>query len=141
MDGALKRNFRISLPADLCVIKLQNYCKFSSTLLKVPIITKPLCAQSDCHNNVMHYVDSYGGEQISGYYLITDINDDSYGCAIYHSLWKDTYGNLLDITPFSDDRAHNVFSVLTGSDYYSGVLYDGITYKVLEPGIASCDEP
>jgi hypothetical protein len=135
MDGVLKRKFRISLPEDECVIKLQEYCKFSSTLLKIPVISKPLCIDANCHNNVNHYVNTYGGEKISGYYLITDVDNDTYGCAIYHSIWKNTYGDLVDITPFEDCREYNMFSVMNTTEYYSGVAYDGTTYKLLESGL------
>lgn len=134
MDGVL-RKFRISLPEDECVIKLQEYCKFSSILLKVPVVSKPLCSDANCHNNVNHYVSTYGGEKLSGYYLITDVDDETYGCAIYHSIWKNTYGNLIDITPFEDKREYNIFSVLNTKEYYSGVAYDGKVYKMLEPGL------
>lgn len=134
MDGVL-RKFRSSFPEDECVIRLQEYCKFSSTLLKIPIIFKPLCVDANCHNNVNHYVNTYGGEKISGYYLITDIDNHNYGCAIYHSVWKNTYGNLIDITPFEDNRQYNIFSVLDTTEYYSGVVYDGNEYKILKPGI------
>jgi hypothetical protein len=134
MDGVL-RKFRISLPEDECVVKLQEYCKFSSILLKVLVVDKPLCADANCHNNVNHYVNTYGGEKISGYYLITDVDDETYGCAIYHSIWKNTYGDLIDITPFDDGRKYNMFSVLDATDYYSGVSYDGKDYKILEPGL------
>jgi hypothetical protein len=133
MDGRL-RKFRLSLPEDMCVIKLQEYCKFSSILLKIPMVEKPLCVDVNCHNNVNHYVNTYGGEKISGYYLITDIEDDTYGCAIYHSIWKNTYGDLIDITPFKDGRKYNMFSVLNINDYYSGVFYNGKEYEVLKPG-------
>ncbi len=135
MDGVLKRKFRISLPNDECVIKLQEYCKFSSTLLEIPVIPKPLCVDANCHNNVNHYVETYGGEKISGYYFITDTEDVNYGCAIYHSIWKNTYGNFLDITPFEDGREYNMFSVTNTTEYYSGVVYDGEGYKLLEPGL------
>jgi hypothetical protein len=135
MDGVLKRKFRISLPEDECVIKLQEYCKFSSILLKVPVIKKPLCVDTNCHNNVNQYVNNYGGEKISGYYLITDTEDETYGCAIYHSIWKNTYGDLIDITPFADGRRYNIFSVMNATEYYSGVAYDGKDYKILNPGI------
>lgn len=135
MDGVLKRKFRVSLPEDNCVIKLQEYCKFSSTLLKIPVINKPLCVKANCHNNVNKYVKTYGGEKISGYYLITAIDDENYGCAIYHSIWKNTYGNLIDITPFEDYREYNIFSILEHDNYYSGVLYENNEYKVLDPGI------
>ena len=80
-------------------------------------------------------MNTYGGEKISGYYLITDVDDETYGCAIYHSIWKNTYGDLIDITPFGDEREYNMFSVLDTTEYYSGVAYDGKVYKILEPGI------
>ena len=132
MDGRL-RKFRLSLPEDDCVVKLQEYCKFSLTLLKIPVVSKPLCIDVNCHNNVNHYVKTYGGEKISGYYLITDISDERYGCAIYHSIWKNTYGDMVDITPFAD-REYNMFSVLNTDKYYSGVLFDGKKYMILKPG-------
>ncbi|NDG30812.1 hypothetical protein EB118_12160 [bacterium] len=135
MDGVLKRKFRVSIPEDECVIKLQEYCEFSSTLLKIPVVSKPLCADANCHNNVNHYVETYGGEKISGYYLITDVDNDTYGCAIYHSIWKNTYGDLVDITPFEDGREYNMFSVLDAADYLSGVLYDGYEYVILNIGM------
>ena len=135
MDGVLKRKFRISLPNDSCVIKLQEYCKFSNVLLKIPVITKPLCMGANCHNNVNHYVSTYGGEKITGYYLITDIDDANYGCAIYHSIWKNTYGELVDITPFEDNRKWNIFSIIVDLDYYSGVLYNGEDFKILSSGM------
>lgn len=133
MDGVSKK-FRRALPKDNCIVKLQEYCNFSCKLLKVPIIAKPLCINLNCHNNVNKYVDTYGGEKISGYYLITDIIDENCGCAIYHSIWKNTYGELIDITPFSDNRNYNIFSIMSDEDYYSGVLYDGSNYKILNPG-------
>lgn len=135
MDGVLRRKFRVSSPDDACVLKLLEYCKFSNIILKIPVIPKPLCIAASCHNNVNHYVNNYGGEKISGYYLITDIDDDSYGCAIYHSIWKNTYGDLIDITPFDDDRNHNMFSILDDVDYHSGVVYDGKIYDILSPGM------
>ena len=130
----MKKKFRIALPEDSCVIELQKYCNFSSTLLKIPVMDKPLCINSDCHNNVNLYVNNYGGEKITGYYLITNINNDNYGCAIYHSIWKNTYGELIDITPFRDKRIYNIFSIMPDVNYYSGIMYDGKNYRLLEPG-------
>ena len=95
----------------------------------VKVIPKPLCLENDCHNNVHKYVHNYGGERISGYYLITDAYDDNYGCAVYHSIWRNTYGELVDITPFYD-RSYNVFSIHNGEFYYPSVSYDGATYEV-----------
>lgn len=134
MGGVSKRKFRVSLPEDECVIKLQKYCKFSSILLKVPIISKSLCIDANCHNNVNQYVNTYGGGKISGYYLITDIDNEKYGCAIYHSIWKNTYDKIIDITPFEDGRKYNIFSILDTPEYYSGVVYNGNDYTILSSG-------
>lgn len=134
MDGQLKK-FRHSFHTDRCVLKLQTYCRFSSVIMKVPIIPKPLCVESNCHNNVNLYVNNYGGTRISGYYLITDIGDDSCGCAIYHSIWKNTYGDLIDITPHKDGRAYNMFTVMNENNYYSGVFYDDNKFRILNSEI------
>lgn len=131
MDGVLKRIFRQSFPNDECVIELYHYCKFSPELIKVPVIAKPLCKNENCHRNVNHYVRTYGGKKISGYYLITDVNNSNYGCAIYHSVWENTYGNIIDITPFDDNREYNIFSIMDSNDYYSGIVYDGNNFKLM----------
>jgi len=41
---------------------------------------------------------------------------------------------LIDITPFEDGREYNIFSVLDTTEYYSGILYDGYEYIILNPG-------
>lgn len=125
MDGALKRKFRTSNLTDRCLIHLQKYCHFSNQIFKIPIIHKPLCKFANCHNNVSHYVKTYGGERVVGYYLITDLYDDNYGCAIYHSIWKNTFGVMVDITPFEDNREYNIFTICNNKQYYSGIVYDG----------------
>lgn len=128
MGGALNKKYRTSRITDRCLIKLKEYCNFSPEILKVPVIPKPLCKVADCHNNVNCYVNTYGGERIDGYYLITDLFDDNCGCAIYHSVWKNTFGNIVDITPFDDKREYNIFSISKSKDYYSGIIYDGSGY-------------
>lgn len=128
MDGALKNKFRISNMNDKCIIKLQEYCNFSPEVFKIPIIPKPLCKNEECHNNVNHFVNTYGGKRITGYYLITNLYDDNYGCAIYHSIWENTFGNFIDITPFEDNRKYNIFSPSLGNNYYSGIVYDGVKF-------------
>lgn len=133
MDGVSKR-FRISNPEDECIKQLQKYCEFSNIIFKVPVISKPLCIVSECHNNVNYYVNTYGGEKVVGYYLITDINDANCGCAIYHSIWRNTYGILIDITPFEDNRNFNMFCQVHSENYYSGVFYNGTDYKILTSG-------
>lgn len=134
MDGQL-RNYRQTNYNDKCIIPLQNYCRFSLSLLKIPVISKPLCLPDNCHNNVNHYVNTYGGEKISGYYLITDVLDNTCGAAIYHSVWKNTFGDIIDITPYKDNREYNMFSIMNENDYYSGVLYDGKEFELMSIGL------
>lgn len=128
MDGVLRKNFRPSKLEDRCLPKLQKYCNFSIEILNIPVIPKPLCKYVDCHNNVNHYVNTYGGERVDGYYLITDLDNDNYGCAIYHSIWKNTFGDLIDITPFGDFREYNIFSISNTKYHFAGIVYDGIKY-------------
>lgn len=134
MGGQLKRKFRVSYPSDGCLTKLQSYCKFSKFIKRIPLIQKPMTTLWNCHNNVELYVSNYGGVKISGYYLITDINDDDIGCAIYHSVWQNTYGDIVDITPFDDNRPFNMFCYSTLDQYYSGVYYELGVYNQLNPG-------
>ena len=82
---------------------------FEPVAYRIPITPKPHCLPNQCHNNVARYVSEYGGEQVRGYYFITNIDDDSDGCAIYHSVvYKD--GVFIDITPHNDTRTHNLFA-------------------------------
>lgn len=68
----------------------------------------------DCHNNVLKYADWYGGERISGYYWVEDLDNNSF-LAISHSVIKTTKGDILDITPFPDQRSNNLFNMSTHS--------------------------
>ena len=68
---------------------------------------KPLTKENDCHNNVLRYVSTYGGQQIKGYYLAVDRHSEVWA-AFGHSVWKRD-SELIDITPVSDERTHNIF--------------------------------
>lgn len=62
----------------------------------------------------------YGGKVIKGYYFVTNLDTGS--CiAIKHSIYMNTYGEFIDITPFSDNREYNLF-----------LENDKINYKYLE---------
>lgn len=77
-------------------------------LSKIPIIKKPNCFELKCHANVEKYQLLYGGYRIIGYYFIEDIQTSKiYG--IKHSIWLNTFNELIDITPFSDSRTYNIF--------------------------------
>jgi hypothetical protein len=57
---------------------------------------------------VLQYVSLYGGKRILGYYFIKEIETNKI-IAIKHSVWKNTYDKIIDITPFSDNRNYNIF--------------------------------
>lgn len=80
----------------------------STDFLKIPIIPKPHCTEWNCHNNVLQYVNLYGGERILGYYFIKEIETNKI-IAIKHSVWENTFNEIIDITPFSDKRKYNIF--------------------------------
>jgi len=62
----------------------------------------------------------YGGGVLKGYYFITDVKTNT--CiAIKHSVYMNTYGDIIDITPFEDNRKYNLF-----------LPNDEINYKYLE---------
>jgi hypothetical protein len=80
----------------------------------VSVIPKPLCKELNCHNNVINYINKYGGVQKLGYYFIKNIDLDRYE-AILHSL---VYKNekLLDITPFNDERIYNIVGITNNTN-------------------------
>jgi NUMOD3 motif len=67
------------------------------------------CDENTCHANVDRYILSHGGTRVLGYYML----ESAWGYqAILHSVWDDDRGNLIDITPFADQRRMNVFARL-----------------------------
>jgi hypothetical protein len=67
------------------------------------------CEENICHTNVKNYILGHGGKKILGYYFL----ESAWGYqAILHSVWQDSDGNLIDITPFADKRNTNVFAKL-----------------------------
>lgn len=80
-----------------------------SNLIIVKCYTKPNCLENECHSNVSNYVKLYGGSKITGYYLIADSIKTGSFVAIKHSVYLNTYGEHIDITPFSDKRKYNIF--------------------------------
>lgn len=77
----------------------------------VRVTPKPHCKEWDCHNNTVKYVSWYGGIRILGYYLLQDIKTNRV-VAILHSIVRRENGQLVDITPFDDERSYNMFCML-----------------------------
>jgi hypothetical protein len=76
----------------------------------VRVDAKPHCAIWDCHNNTITYTEWYGGNRVLGYYFLQH-PDSNRIVAIQHSVVRTESGNLIDITPFPDDRKINMFAV------------------------------
>jgi len=81
---------------------------FGDKPFKVNCQRRPNCLENRCHENVNLYVGMYGGNRIEGYYLVYDISQNKM-VGIRHSIWENSYGELIDITPFKDDRSWNLF--------------------------------
>ena len=77
---------------------------------------KPWChaRHNDCHNNVLRYIDWYGGDRIEGYYWLSSSNGF---VAIRHSILRYPSGEFVDITPFSDERTLTLFSAVISSGH------------------------
>ena len=76
----------------------------------VRVDVKPHCIIWDCHNNTITYTEWYGGNRVLGYYFLQDLDSDRI-IAILHSVVRTESGNLVDITPFPDNRKINMFAV------------------------------
>lgn len=75
----------------------------------IPVNPDASCEENICHTNVKNYILGHSGEKILGYYFL----ESAWGYqAILHSVWQDSDGNLIDITPFADKRNINVFAKL-----------------------------
>ena len=64
----------------------------------------------DCHNNCIRYEEEYGWKRVIGYYIL-ECNLTSRLVAIMHSVIE-RRNQLIDITPFSDNRNINIFARL-----------------------------
>ncbi len=110
-DGKLKPLQSLIIPnLDPDVIEFAK--SLSCTWLgAVHVTPKPHCKFWDCHNNTINYTEWYGGERVLGYYLLKCM-DSHRLLAILHSIVRKENGDLMDITPFDDDRKHNMFALL-----------------------------
>lgn len=68
----------------------------------------------DCHNNCVRYEEEYGWKRVIGYYIL-ECTITSKLVAIMHSVIERN-NQLVDITPFSDNRDINIFARLP-NDY------------------------
>lgn len=80
----------------------------------VKIDPKPLCKELNCHNNVLRYVNMYGGEHNLGYYFLKNIRTGKYE-AISHSIVSKS-NKFIDITPFDDNREFNIVGLVNNKD-------------------------
>lgn len=104
---------------------------------------------NNCHNNVLDHIEIYGGTRRVCYYML---EANGLYQAIYHSVWQDEHGKLLDITPHADGRDYNIIALLpeesepsySVSNCYSSIvdLYLNIDGKCCEEYyVYSLDDP
>lgn len=74
----------------------------------IPVQPELFAVELCCHHNVGLMVRNIGGEPVLGYYFVDDIETGEKQ-AILHSVWRSLEGDLIDITPFSDNRSINCF--------------------------------
>lgn len=86
-------------------------CKWLGAVL---VEEKPLCKELNCHNNVLNYINNYGGQQRLGYYFVKNVYTGKFE-AILHSVVEKS-NRLIDITPFDDNREYNIFGVVKITD-------------------------
>ncbi len=72
---------------------------------------KPFCTEWNCHCNTEFYKELYNWERVIGYYILYDTDKDKL-IAVLHSVSKKD-NDLIDITPFSDNRKVNLFARLS----------------------------
>lgn len=111
MDGKLKHCPELRLPK--LNDRLIDFArKLDCTWIgAVEVSSKPHCREWDCHNNVIKYVDWYGGTKLLGYYLLEEVDTKDY-VAILHSIVRRENNELVDITPFEDERSYNMCALL-----------------------------
>ena len=86
-------------------------CKWLGAVL---VEAKPLCKELNCHNNVLNYINNYGGKQKIGYYFVKNLSTQKFE-AILHSIVEKS-NRLIDITPFNDDREYNIVGLVDSTD-------------------------
>lgn len=104
--------------------RILSFCDLINSLpIRIKISPRPMCREYQCHKNVIDYVDTYGGLRVLGYHFI-EYNNNLIG--VLHSIWKNTYDMLDDITASEHGFAHRVF-----------VEINSTTTKKLPPAIYS----
>jgi len=63
---------------------------------------------TNCITNVIHYVETYGGSVIYGWYFghRESAQFGNYLIATHHAVWRAPDGILIDITPFHEEPKH-----------------------------------
>lgn len=74
----------------------------------IPVRPEVFAVELCCHLNVGLMVRNVGGDKVLGYYFVDDLATGEKQ-AVLHSVWRSIDGDLVDITPFGDDRSINCF--------------------------------
>jgi len=98
--------------SDIIAMAVRLDCDWVGALEVRPEIT---AVENNCHNNVKAHTELYGGTSQVGFYFIKGFGTIQ---AIRHTVWNND-NRLVDITPYTDNRAHIIFgkSRLNDADY------------------------
>lgn len=98
----------------------------------VPVNYRAVYEFNDCHNSCIEQVKIFGGKRRIGYYFVQGFGTIQ---AIYHSVWENPLGELIDIVPYQDRREYNIFSMLPEDskiDYHIPSCYFHNLHEYLE---------
>ncbi len=91
--------------------QIQELCKFVSEYepMYVPVIAEPGKRINECFHNVDAYVEKHGGQSILGWSIWQRANVLIEAEA--HAVWKSLIGEMVDVTPHSNNETAILFLV------------------------------
>lgn len=75
----------------------------------VPVVAEPGNLINECFHNVYAYIEKHGGQKILGCSIWQSANVLIEAEA--HAVWKSPSGNMVDVTPHSNNETSILFSV------------------------------
>ena len=117
---------------DITDDRISSFCDLINSMpIYLEISPRPLCGEYQCHRNVNTYVANYGGSRVLGYHFI------EYGSSligVLHSVWRNTYGKLDDITESEHAFTRRLFVEInsTTTDNLPPSIYPGLQETEIE---------
>lgn len=100
----------------------------------IPVIVETGAAIDECFGNVADKVAREGGERVFGWMIWLWPNTLIEG--VFHSVWKNPNGSLIDITPKADHEKQILF-LTDGSQLYEGRRVNNIRKSISTNGVVN----